>query len=170
MISPNYIHQLKQLHNSLGFGASGRKLCEDVQTLMGRFKTQDVLDYGCGKGTLKDALGIDIKQYDPAIDEHATKPEPANIVVCNDVLEHVEPEYIEAVLDDLKRLILKAGYFLIATRAAKKTLEDGRNAHLIIEHPTWWLKKLWARFDVVYFSCITGEEFYVIVTPKVGMI
>ena len=33
-------------------------------------------------------------------------------------------------------------YHLIACHPAKKKLSDGRNAHLIIEEPTWWKNKL----------------------------
>jgi len=33
-------------------------------------------------------------------------------------------------------------YHLIACHPAKKTLSDGRNAHLIIEKPDWWKSKL----------------------------
>ena len=29
-------------------------------------------------------------------------------------------------------------FFAISTRAAKKTLPDGRNAHLTVQSPDWW--------------------------------
>jgi hypothetical protein len=60
------------------------------------------------------------------------------LVVCNDVLEHVEPERLAAVLQHLRDLTWRGGYFTVATRESNKWLSDGRNAHLIIESVAWW--------------------------------
>ena len=48
-----------------------------------------------------------------------------------ELMEHIEPECLEEVLDNLQWLSLKAVFLVIATRPAKKMLADGRNAHLI---------------------------------------
>ena len=32
----------------------------------------------------------------------------------------------------------KFAFFAISTRPAKKTLPDGRNAHLTVQSPDWW--------------------------------
>ena len=68
--------------------------------------------------------------FDPAFSEYG-EPKQADLVCCIYVLEHVEPEHLNAVLDDLKRIVIKVGLFTIHTGPAVKTLSDGRNAHLI---------------------------------------
>jgi len=45
-------------------------------------------------------------------------------------------------LDQLFSIGQKYQYHLIACHPAKKTLSDGRNAHLIIENPDWWKVKM----------------------------
>lgn len=105
-----------------------------------------VLDYGCGKGTLAKTLPFPIWEYDPAIKNKDWPPRPSELVVCADVLEHIEPECLDAVLDDLASLTLDVAYFVIHTKPAGKDLPDGRNAHLIQEGKDWWERKLFGRF------------------------
>ena len=69
--------------------------------------------------------------------------------MCIDVLEHVEPELIDNVLDDLQRVTSKKGYFTISCRPASKILKDGRNAHILIQPKEWWKKKLEPRFKII---------------------
>ena len=54
-------------------------------------------------------------------------------------MKHIEPEYLDSVIDDLRRIIINTGFFNISTRPARKTLVDVRNAHLIIKPVNWWL-------------------------------
>ena len=153
MISEAYRELQTQKHAAGSFGTSGQMYAETVNQLAKSLNTTDILDYGCGKRTLESALGYFIRNYDPAIQELADPPTyPADMVVCTDVLEHIEPEYLDAVLDDLKRLTRKVGFFSVATGPAKKTLADGRNAHLIQEGPVWWLPKIMARFELKHFT------------------
>lgn len=113
------------------------------------------LDYGAGHGGLGKAVrevhgddAFDISEYEPSRPD-ATMPEPSEYVVCIDVLEHIEPDLLENVLDDLKRVTVDRGYFTISCRKASKILKDGRNAHLIVEEPEWWVPKLHERFNVL---------------------
>lgn len=166
-ISEDYRRLNEQLHDSNpNFGVMGERNVENVLMVVEMAGSTDVLDYGCGKGTLAMNLPFDIREYDPAIKTKADKPFPADIVVCTDVLEHIEPEYIDAVLDDLKRLMRRAGLLTVATRPAKKTLEDGRNAHLIIEPLSWWIAKMEDRFKILVINNNNDEVFGIIVEPK----
>ena len=81
--------------------------------------------------------------------------------MCSDVLEHIEPELLENVLDDLCGLSQKAVYLCVATRPAKKILSDGRNAHLIVEDESWWLPKLMERWKMLSFQDAGGEFVFV---------
>lgn len=124
-----------------------------------------VLDYGCGKGGLARALPFPIFEYDPAIPGKQDNPRPADLVVCTDVLEHVEPDKMLFVLDDLKRCVKQAGYFVIHTGPAKKTYADGRNTHLTQRGLDWWRAKL-GKFFIVQKIVPEGIELRVLVHPK----
>lgn len=139
------------------YGTSGQKWAPVVQMLMQEYGCASVLDYGCGKQTLQRALGFPIHQYDPCLPEFCAAPEPADLVVCTDVLEHIEPECIDSVLDDLKRLTGKAAFFTVATGPAKKSLPDGRNAHILQRPAKWWLPMLWERWELMGFRDMGGE-------------
>lgn len=150
LISPEYLETQIELHNREGelYGTSGSRYAVAVRRLIEEYKADSVLDYGCGKGYLKNELGEIVSEYDPAIAGKDGPPQPAHIVVCTDVLEHIEPEKLDTVLEHIRALTLKANLFVIATRPANKTLKDGRNAHLIQESAEWWRKKLDVMFDV----------------------
>lgn len=160
LISEEYCALNSNLHDSNEkYGTSGYRWAKDVFKISKELNTTDVLDYGCGKGTLGQNLPFPIKQYDPAIPEHSEIPQPADIVVCTDVLEHVEPEMLDSVLIDIYRCMKMMVFFNISTLPAKKTLADGRNAHLIIENSQWWLGKLMKHFHIQTFldygGCVT---------------
>ena len=113
------------------------------------------LDYGAGHGGLGKAVReihgddkFNIAEYEPSRPD-ATSPEPVEYVCCIDVLEHIEPDLLDNVLDDLKRVTTDRGYYTISCREASKILKDGRNAHLIVEEPEWWIPKLHERFTVL---------------------
>ncbi len=152
LISEEYKALNEKLHtDNKHYGRSGYLYVKDILKIATQFNTQDILDYGCGKSTLAQNLSFTIKQYDPAITKYKTLPEPSDIVVCTDVLEHIEPEYIDNVLDHIKSLTKKCLYISANVCAAKKTLSDGRNAHLIIENPAFWLHKMLCRFDIITY-------------------
>ena len=64
--------------------------------------------------------------YDPVFPEY--EPVASELVCCIDVMEHIEEIYLSNVLDQLKKITLKACYFSIASQPAKKELSDGTNA------------------------------------------
>lgn len=137
------------------------KMVEAIQKTQGRFPS--ILDYGCGRGYLAKALPWAIWEYDPAIPEKAEPPRAADLVLCTDVLEHIEPEKLDYVLDDLRRCTKAVGFFWIHTGAATKTLPDGRNTHLIQKPRQWWAKRIKKHFNLE--KMIVADK-----TPEVGFI
>jgi 2-polyprenyl-3-methyl-5-hydroxy-6-metoxy-1,4-benzoquinol methylase len=105
-----------------------------------------------------------VREYDPAIAGKEASPAPADLVVCTDVLEHVEPELLDHVLDHLQGLARRLLFLVVATRSAKKTLEDGRNAHLIVEPDAWWRDTLERRLSIVHWRSLEGR-FSVLLEP-----
>lgn len=143
-ISPHYLEQQRELHSRpKGFGGKGKKWAETVKVLIEHFEATSVLDYGAGQGTLavklrQMGLPVRIDEYDPAIRGKERPPGFADLVICTDVLEHVEPDRLSAVLDHLHMLARKAVLFVVALDEANKILSDGRNAHLILQSEEWW--------------------------------
>jgi len=156
----------KLLHNKevqenwnrdVSYGCSGHLYAGQVSVLVGqvvkRCGEASVLDYGCGRRSLELVLppivGATVHNYDPCIDGLDSTPEPADVVVCTDVLEHVEPECLENVLDDLRRVTKQVLFLSISTRLAQKSYSDGQNAHKIVEDHDWWRPKIKKRFFIV---------------------
>ena len=163
-ITPEYLEQNRRLHEKGYYGLRGERWAPTILNVCNTAGSRDVLDYGCGQRTLERALGFPIRNYDPAIPGLDAPPEPAQIVACTDVLEHIEPECLDDVLDDLRRVTRGIGFYVIATGPANKTLPDGRNAHLIQEPLGWWLPKLEQRFRVSQVKEMSAE-FAVVVRP-----
>jgi 2-polyprenyl-3-methyl-5-hydroxy-6-metoxy-1,4-benzoquinol methylase len=148
LITDSYRELNKDLHAQGMYGRKGDKWTAKVASLIEQFKPRCILDYGCGQGALGRALGVQVAEYDPAIPGKDKEPEPADLVICTDVLEHIEPECLDAVLDHLRGLTKSVLFAVVSTRPAKKFLSDGRNAHLIVEPWTFWQEKLSSRFDI----------------------
>ncbi len=159
MISAAYRDLNRDMHQQYPeYGVSGHRYADIVRELMTKVGVRDILDYGCGKRTLEMALGFPIDNYDPCIPGLDEPPRPHAIVACTDVLEHVEPEHLEATLADLRRVTLNACFVTIDQHPAQKTLADGRNAHLIVQDARWWLPKLWAAGFVVRGLTDSGRK------------
>lgn len=167
LISETYKELNKKLHEDRPeYGTSSAKWATTIEELAHAARTGIILDYGSGKGRLaEECPSLVVREYDPAIPGKDAPPVPALLVVCTDVLEHIEPECLDDVLDDLQRVTLSIGFFTVATRPAKKTLADGRNAHLIQQKSDWWLPKIMQRFALTQFNDL-GGEFLVIVRKK----
>lgn len=168
LISERYRELNKTLHDERSdYGGGSRRWASMVWTFIERGKHRSALDYGAGKGRLHEALrtllesrDIAWQDYDPAIPQFSATPDPAHFVVCTDVLEHIEPEFIDEVLTDLRRVTQRRLFLVVSTREAQKKLPDGRNAHLIQKPPEWWLReKLLPIFEIDWFDRDKDDEF-----------
>lgn len=147
LISDSYRQQNALLHREKKWGGSAYKQFDNFFPFIVRMKAQTVLDYGCGKRSIrktfmKKHIPVLLREYDPAVSILAKLPREADVVLCIDVLEHIEPEHLDAVLAHVFALTRRGAYLVIATRPASAILPDGRNAHLIVENADWWLDKL----------------------------
>lgn len=166
LISTEMIDLNAKLHkDNVLYGVGGAKHADTVLKLAESIKSNSILDYGCGKGLLAKEIPFPIWEYDPAIPGKTQLPRPADLVVCTDVLEHVEPDKLQYVLEDLQRCVKKIGYFVIATGAAGKTYADGRNTHLLQHGEEWWQKRL-SKFFTIGKIQIAQKQLHVIVAPK----
>jgi len=159
LVSPEYQAQLQQIHSETpGWGTTGRDFAALVNKVVQDYVPGEILDYGCGKQTLSRALPqYQIIAYDPGIPGIDAPPNPADFVICTDVLEHVEQSMLEDVLDDLQRVTKEILFVAVAEIPAIQILPDGRNAHLITEPLEWWLPKLMERFKLVSVTQLNGQ-------------
>jgi hypothetical protein len=173
LISENYRMMQTELHRNPNYGVASVEYAPLVADVMQKVGTRELLDYGAGKGrlgaTLEDMFDepFTIHHYDPAIPQWCAPPEPCRFVACIDVLEHIEPNLIDNVLDDLKRVTAAVGVFTVHTGPAAKVLLDGRNAHLIHKPAAWWLPKFMDRFELAQFQRM-AMGFWIVVERKAG--
>ena len=156
LFTKEYAKQLQRLHSVKdSFGDSGRY--KHIDQWLVNNRCHSIIDYGCGKGYVLENISkkfplIHCTNYDPGYAKFANRPEkPAELVICSDVLEHIEPTLIDNVLKDIESLTLNVAYLIIDTKPAGKNLPDGRNAHLIIENQDWWTNKVQTvtNFDII---------------------
>lgn len=175
LITPAYRAQQEHLHATTSYGTASIQYAPLVTQIIDRLDITHVLDYGCGKSMnlikhIKPNHKLTYQAYDAGVPDLAEAPVPAQMVCCIDVLEHIEPECLDEVLDHLASLTEAVAFITIHTGPAVKTLPDGRNAHLIQEPMSWWLPKLWDRFDI-HSVQVTGEHgFYVIAYARPALI
>lgn len=174
LISDNYRMLNARMHKEKpDYGTTAEVFVSHIARLAEESASRSILDYGCGKKTLESGLLklwmgvplVPILSYDPAI-EGCEEKKSCDLVVCTDVLEHVEPEYLDNVLNDLSRLMRKVGFFTVHTQPALKHLADGRNAHLIQKPYGWWFNKLAEKFWVSKMLNLGSDVFFTVAFSK----
>lgn len=172
IINDDYKKQLEEMHSDPKKFSNGRKAYKIVSAFLKENQFDSLIDFGCGKGGLIECvkeLHPEIKRiqgYDPGYKEFEKIPDTKfDALVSTDALEHVEPEYIDQTLKTIDSLFTKYCFLRIACYPAKKKLPDGRNAHLIVESPKWWLNKLKENVggEVIYKNIMPFKG-----TPKKG--
>ena len=159
LITEQYRAMQQEMHRNPDYGVASVHYAPLVKQVVDSMRATELLDYGAGKGRLGDALRqlnpmqpIQVRHYEPAVPEWSAPPQPCRLVTCIDVLEHIEPDLLDNVLDDLKRVTAEVGVFTVHTGPAIKVLPDGRNAHLTQQPPAWWLPRFLERFELVTFN------------------
>jgi hypothetical protein len=169
-ISDQYLKLQTELHKNPNYGMASLSFAPIVADLIRLSEAKTVSDYGAGKQRLLEGLekegvnNISYFPYDPVFPNYGP-PRQAELVCCIDVLEHIEPEKLEGVLNDLATITVKLGFFSIHMGPAEKILADGRNAHLIQQPSSWWLKRICEYFNVLQLESHgqMGRGFWVIV-------
>jgi len=146
------------------YGVSGHKWADHILDLSTKLKTRSILDYGAGKCTLQKALPFPIQNYDPFIPDLSADPTAADIVICTDVLEHIEPDCLHDVLADIQRLSIRMVFLEASTIPARKFLPDGRNAHLIQQPGNWWLSTFLQYFTIQSMTMTPSNSILIIGT------
>lgn len=165
LLSDDYRATLRWLHQIDPKYGSGAEHANQVSILMRAVGTEDVLDYGCGKGALAKKLGVPIKQYDPGIDD--VLPEPADIVVCANVLQEVEDKSLNAVIEHVAKLTKRVAFFEVATRPSAEWIAERVAAHGAMDNK-WWAEVIEYHFDFVGPPFGNKTRLRAICVPKIG--
>ncbi len=160
--SSEYKSMQQKLHEkNQHYGRASLFVADKVAALIRLNNFRSLSDYGAGKMRLRSALRkygireLNYQPYDIAYPDYG-EPKSAELVTCIDVLEHIEPEYLEQVLIKLQEITEICIFISVHTVPAKKILDDGRNAHLILKAPDWWIKKIQNYFDIKYMNTSRG--------------
>ena len=144
----------------------------DIQS---NFEFKTCVDYGCAKGFLVNALrivgcdawGEDISEYavencHPNVRDYVSLPNDKvyDLLICKDVLEHVEVEDIPSVLQNFKK---KSKQFFFVIPLGDNDRFRIREYEVDITHVTkkdeeWWIKMFESQgMELVKFSYSLGS-------------
>ena len=156
------VEEYKRLHkdSTIFPGKSITKYAHYIRSIIRDNKCQTLLDYGSGKGTLyteePNKLGkplhkfLKIKDYtlyDPGLEEFSKLPiDTYDIVICVDVMEHLPEQDLEWIIDRIMSFGNKAIFLNIACYEALKKFPNGKNVHITVHEPEWWIdliNKIW---------------------------
>src|SRR5579864_8240208 len=141
-------HEHPYLHDTM------RGLAAEIKAAEGR--APSLLDYGCGKGNFLEAmrrLGIfdNLQGYDPAIPAVSAQPDGRfDIVTCLDILDQIEPRFVDAVIGNVAQLTLGRAVFDIVSKQAKGVTQKTEPAFV-------WMQRIQRRMAVVTTKLHAGE-------------
>ena len=136
-------------------GRSLKKEIGPIGKLVKETGAKDILDYGAGKGVHYQPYegepeesrfrsqpawpGVKVACFDPCYKPFSGPYEGQfDGVICTDVVEHIPPEDVPWILDELFKAAKKFVYVATVSFPAKKSLNNGDNAHSTIAAPAWW--------------------------------
>jgi 2-polyprenyl-3-methyl-5-hydroxy-6-metoxy-1,4-benzoquinol methylase len=137
--------------------------------MLRKHEVRTILDAGCGSGKMMQRLmteystefsvhGFDISEncLDPFFDGMRDKvltigclwnpndfQKQYDAVLCTDVMEHIPPQHVAAVLSNLRKSARKLAYFSISVQSdlfGPRFL--GEALHLTVRKPNWWFAQL----------------------------
>ncbi len=153
LASPEYRSTLIKEHATTKWGVAAASMIDRIIPILDKYSVTETIDYGAGQCGFRKSLetkgkGITVIEYDPGVPALAIPPNPSDFLVCIDVLEHVEPDLLGNVFEHMQSLVKKNGFLSISTIPAQRILNDGRNAHLIVQEPQWWIDTVAHYFNI----------------------
>jgi 2-polyprenyl-3-methyl-5-hydroxy-6-metoxy-1,4-benzoquinol methylase len=150
LISREYKELLMQKHDCKPWGGTGHSWVPYVIFQMDKLKepVKTILDFGCGRGTFRNRMllampHIEVTEYDPGVRGKDKLPNHQfDYVVCTDVMEHVEEDRVPYTLQTIHDHARLGVFFNIECNLSKSFLPDGRNTHITVKKPKWWVTEL----------------------------
>jgi hypothetical protein len=164
----NLVEQYKELHKQETFYEESATTLhkESIGQYINVSGSKTILDYGCGKAVqyFKENIhneyfyGIMPSLYDPAIEEYSNLPNGKfDMVICTDVLEHIEEADVPYVIKEIYSKAEKFVYLGICNSPADAVLLDGRNAHVTQKPLSWWVEQIQPYADVHTLLFVYGH-------------
>ena len=92
-----------------------------VQDFLKDESPKSLIDFGCAHGAMISRIKNDfpdiliVDGYDPGVIEYEKFPQQQyDCLVSNDVIEHIEPEYLDSTLIAMSKLFTKSAWLIIA--------------------------------------------------------
>lgn len=164
LISAGYLNTIRAMHKSRPWGESSKREGPAVLSFAEAINARSCLDYGCGRGRLKPLVAESFDkydEYDPGIPGKDDLPAGQyDLVVCTDVMEHVEQDKVENVLVNIFNLTKPGGgvYFKICLVPCGKNLPDGRNCHITLLGQEEWRAIIGSVFLSAEYKVIKGGD------------
>jgi len=128
---------------------------QHAYALVQSFKPRFVVDFGCGRNLFIqhlrklgiDGLGVDFAfpEADIVAPMHRVPLSAgiAEVVTAFDALEHLLPEEVDEVLDEMRRIGVPGGRFVfsICTRESRHQVK-GEGLHPTVKPRGWWLERI----------------------------
>ena len=138
-----------------------------IAELVTQHHATTLLDFGCGKARgyferrYHDAWGgIMPTLYDIGVPKFSTKPTGQFGGVLNtDMLEHIDEADVPEILTELVNYVFPGGFLFlgIACRPSRKRLPDGRDVHLTVRPPEWWIAQIKAAMPKIDHTELGGK-------------
>lgn len=159
LISPEHKARYVEYYADRPFKDRPHRWQAQIESLAAKIKAKSVLDYGCGvTQALSRHSSLPVTDYDPVLPalDCPNFNHKFDLVVCNHVLEHVEPERLHDILGHIKSLTGKVVYIALSTKLSTKKLPDGTEFHLIVHNKKWWNQQLKKHFRA--FHTLESDE------------
>lgn len=141
-----------------------------VSELINNNKFSSVLEYGAHNTDLVTSLVLDheitLRCFDPAITQFTRRPEPAQMLVCIDFIEKVEPNFLENTLKDIASLTEQLALFVIQCGPAQNEYSDGRDINLIQDPLSLWLNRILDHFELDHLLKLEDDRYLLLLFPK----
>lgn len=144
MISKAYQRKITEYHKTHRWGGAVEGKAFEIECIAKDNGCSTILDFGCGYGALNNKIGnkLEVTEYDAGIDGKNKLPVGKfDMVVCCDVMEHVEPMFVDQTIDWLYYYATKMIYLSICCAPSLEAFPDGSNLHLTIQTPSWWMSR-----------------------------
>jgi hypothetical protein len=144
MISEAYQRKITEYHKTHLWGGAVEGKAFEIECIAKDNGCSTILDFGCGFGALKNKIGhkLQVTEYDAGIEGKNKLPAGKfDMVVCCDVMEHVEPMFVDQTIDWLYYYATNMIYVSICCAPSLETFDDGSNLHLTIQTPSWWMSR-----------------------------
>ena len=152
--------------------------CDLIKKIIQNNSYKTLLDYGSGKGDiylnktkygdkvfppLKDYWNVKPTLFDPGVIKFKKpKSKKFDITISVDVLEHIPPQDLYWVINEIFNFSNKAVFLNVACYAALKLLPNGQNAHVSIFSPEWWFGFIYSiahNYDLKVFFSLHQKRF-----------